>query len=202
MNLVHTQTDTKLTHIITNNKNSRPTLISFCTSTANISKPQVDNTHDTQDWPHSGPSAPSFQNPLLHSKASVLASNATWPQWLIHVLTAHTSVILCLCLPSFPGSAHSSLPPRSSSHSMWEGYRWPLLAGITCHLPLARWLHAIPHCWHLASAAGSCYLLLLQPSERSHSSLSGVASESMWPYAFIPFDMFCATDNTIIIIIP
>lgn len=169
-------------------------------STASISKPQVDNTHDTQDWPYSGPSAPCFQNPYCRTKPQF------WPPMPLAPVTsscAHSSHLCssCASLPaSLPGSAQSSLSPRASSHSMWEGYRWPLLAGITCHLPLARWLHAIPHCLHLASAAGSCYLLLLQSSERSHSSLSGVASESMWSCAFIPFDKFCTTDDAIIII--
>lgn len=140
MNLVHTQTDTILTHIITNNKKSRPTLISFCTSTANISKPQVDNTHDTQDSPHSGP------QPLVSKILTAQQSLSSGLQCHLAPVTnscAHSSQltalpILCLCLPSFPGSAQSSLPLRPSSHSMWEGYRWPLLAGITCHLPLAR----------------------------------------------------------------
>lgn len=138
MNLVHTQTDTILTHIITNNKKSRPTLISFCTSTANISKPQVDNTHDTQDSPHSGP------QPLVSKILTAQQSLSSGLQCHLAPVTnscAHSSQltalpILCLCL--YPSLAQPSLPfhpdpahtacGKDTDGPSWQGshaiYRW------------------------------------------------------------------------------
>lgn len=141
--------------------------------TANILKPQADDTHDTQTGLILGPST-LFPKPLLHNKAPVLAFNATWPQWLrIRELPAHTSahpVPLPACHPALA-------QPSTTQHVGKEGSRQPLLARITCHLLLAQWLHAVSHCWHLACAAGSCHppLLLTVVSPR-HQDLTQLGS--------------------------
>lgn len=136
MNLVHTQTDTILTHIITNNKNSRPTLISFCTPTANISKPQVDNTHDTQDSPHSGP------QPLVSKTLTAQQSLSSGLQCHLALVTnscAHSSHLCPSCAsachpspaqPSLhfhPDPAHTACG-KDTDGPFWQGshaiYRW------------------------------------------------------------------------------
>lgn len=146
MNLVHTQTDTILTHIITNNKKSRPTLISFCTSTANISKPQVDNTHDTQDSPHSGP------QPLVSK-----------------ILTAQQSLssgLQCHLAPVTNSCAHSAQLCPSCASACTLPWLSPVFPSTQTQLTqhVGRIQMAPPGRDHMPSTAGtmtSCYTALL-----------------------------------------
>lgn len=161
--------------------------------TANILKPQVDETHDTQIGLILGPKH--FVSKTLTAQQSFSSGF----QCHLAPVTKNSWAPSSHLSSSYAPACHPALAqPSTTQHVGKEGSRRPLLAGITSHLVLAQWLHAVPHCWHWASAAGSCYLPLLQPHENAtphcgvasapRSNTAGISAgkENAWSCAFLP----------------
>lgn len=166
--------------------------------TANISKPQLDDTHDTQIGLILGPQ---------HLVSKILTAQQSLSTGLQCHLAPVTNNSFApsshLCSPC-PGSAQSSLASRPSSHRMWE--RTQMAPSGQDHTPSTAGTMT-SCCTSLLALSLCCWILsptTTPARSKSPFSLSGVASaprsntagifvgkESRWLCAFIPFDRFC-----------